>query len=152
MDLKRQPVLLGTAVVRERGASAVEIAIVAPFLILLLIGTVESSWLLARSIDVSQAAREAGRMAAVNDGDTNTIVTAVCAGMDEPAGAGISLSGATSGLGGNISATAEQDVGTITGLLDPLFSPPVHLSHTTFFTLEQPTASWTDTVGPVSCP
>jgi Flp pilus assembly protein TadG len=125
-------------------------AIIAPFLILLLIGMVESSWLLARSIDVSQAAREAGRMAGVNDGDTATIVTAVCSGMDEPTGATISLSGAGNGLGGTITATAAQDVGTITGLLDPLFSPPVHLSHTTFFSLEQTTASWTDTPG-ASC-
>jgi Flp pilus assembly protein TadG len=132
---------------RQQGASAVEMAVLAPFLILLLFGVIESSWLIARSLDVAQAAREAGRMAGVNDGDETTIIIAVCNGMDEPAGAQITLSGAGNGLGGNITATAEQDVNTITGLLDPLFSPPVHISHTTTFRLEQTAASWTDTTG-----
>lgn len=135
----------GLFIGRQRGAAAVEMAVVAPFLILLLIGMIESSWLLARSIDVSQAARDAGRMAGVNDGDSAAIVAAVCDGMDEPTGALISLNGAGSGLGGTVTATASQDVSTITGLLDPLFSPPVRLSHTTIFRLEQTTATWTDT-------
>ena len=132
---------------RDVGASAVEMAVLAPFLILLLFGVVESSWLIARSLDVAQAAREAGRMAGVNDGPETAIIIAVCNGMDEPAGAQITLSGSGNGLGGKITATAEQDVNTITGLLDPLFSPPVHISHTTTFRLEQRTASWTDTTG-----
>lgn len=132
---------------QEKGASAVEMAVLAPFLILLLFGVVESSWLIARSLDVTQAAREAGRMAGVNDGDETTIIIAVCNGMDEPAGAQITLSGASNGLGGTVTATAEQDVDTITGLLDPLFSPPLHISHTTTFRLEQTTASWTDSTG-----
>lgn len=129
----------------SRGASAVEMALLAPFLVLLLLGVVESSWLLARSLDVAQAAREAGRIAGVDDGDETAIVIAVCNGMDEPAGAEISLAGAMSGLGGTVTAIAEQDVNTITGLLDPIFSPPVHLSHTTTFRLEKTTATWTDT-------
>ena len=48
---------------RQQGASAVEMAVLAPFLILLLFGVIESSWLIARSLDVAQAAREAGRIA-----------------------------------------------------------------------------------------
>ena len=136
---------------KERGASAVELAVLAPFLILLLFGVVESSWFLARSLDVAQAAREAGRMAGVNDGDTNTIVAAVCNGMDQPTGALITLNGSANGLGGTVTATAEQAVGTITGLLDPIFSPPVLLSHTTVFRLEQTTAAWVDTTD-AQCP
>jgi Flp pilus assembly protein TadG len=147
-----QPCLFDCAKGKQnRGASAVELAVLAPFLILLLFGVVESSWFLARSLDIAQAAREAGRMAGVNDGDTNTIVAAVCDGMDQPTGARISLSGAASGLGGTITATAEQAVGTITGLLDPIFSPPVLLSHTTVFRLEQTTATWADTTN-APCP
>lgn len=132
---------------RDSGASIVEMALLAPFLLLLLFGVIESSWLLSRSIDVAQAAREAGRMAGVNDGDTNAIVKAVCDGMDQPTGALISLSGSGNGLGGTVTATATQSVETITGLLDPLFSPPINLSHTTFFRLEQPTATWVDATG-----
>ena len=130
---------------RDSGASVVELALLAPFLLLLLFGVIESSWLLARSIDVAQAAREAGRMAGVNDGDANAIVNAVCDAMDQPTGALISLSGSGNGLGGTITATATQSVQTITGLLDPIFSPPINLSHTTFFRLEQTTATWADT-------
>jgi Flp pilus assembly protein TadG len=122
-------------------------AMLAPFLIVLLFGLVESSWFLARSLDVAQAAREAGRMAGVNDGSETLILIAVCNGMDTPDGAQITLTGSGNGLGGQVTATAEQDVETITGLLDPLFSPPIHLSHTTTFRLEQTTASWTDTTG-----
>jgi hypothetical protein len=122
-------------------------AMLAPFLIVLLFGLVESSWFLARSLDVAQAAREAGRMAGVNDGSEILILIAVCNGMDTPDGAQITLTGSGNGLGGQVTATAEQDVETITGLLDPLFSPPIHLSHTTTFRLEQTTASWTDTTG-----
>ena len=136
---------------RDHGASIVEMAVLAPFLILLLFGVVESSWFLARSIDIAQAAREAGRMAGVNDGDTNTIVAAVCDGMDQPNGALISLAGAGNGLGGAVIATTKQSVGTITGLLDPLFSPPILMSHSTVFRLEQPTASWADTTD-APCP
>ena len=122
-------------------------AMLAPFLIVLLFGLVESSWFLARSLDVAQAAREAGRMAGVNHGSEALILIAVCNGMDTPAGAQITLTGSGNGLGGNVTGTAEQDVDTITGLLDPLFSPPIHISHTTTFRLEQTTASWTDTTG-----
>jgi Flp pilus assembly protein TadG len=129
---------------RDSGASIVELALLAPFLLLLLFGVIESSWLLSRSIDVAQAAREAGRMAGVNDGDTTAIVAAVCNGMDQPTGALISLSGSGNGLGGTVTATATQSVETITGLLDPIFSPPISLSHTTVFRLEQPTATWVD--------
>ena len=90
-------------------------------------------------------------MAGVNDGDTNTIVAAVCDGMDQPNGALISLAGAGNGLGGAVIATAKQSVGTITGLLDPLFSPPILMSRSTVFRLEQPTASWADTTD-APCP
>ena len=86
-------------------------------------------------------------MAGVNDGNNAAIMIGVCNGMDEPAGAEITLTGSGSGLGGEVTATAEQDVDSITGLLDPFFSPPIHLSHTTTFRLEQRTASWTDMTG-----
>ncbi|HKZ19153.1 MAG TPA: TadE/TadG family type IV pilus assembly protein [Acidimicrobiia bacterium] len=131
---------------RERGASLVEMALLAPFLVLLVLGVVESSWLLARSLDIAGAAREAGRLASIDHGDENAIKAAVCAGMDQPAGARISLSGESSGLGGDVVATASQSVGTLTGFLDPFFSPPVPLTRSTTFVLEQPTVTWHDVV------
>ena len=131
---------------RERGASLVEMALLAPFLVLLVLGIVESSWLLARSLDVAGAAREAGRLASIDHGDEVAIRTAVCAGMDEPTGATISLTGAGNGLGGDVIATASQSVPTLTGLLDPFFSPPVNMSRSTTFVLEQPAVTWNDVV------
>ena len=128
----------------DGGASLVEMALLAPFLVLLVLGIVESSWLLARSLDVAGAAREAGRLASIDHGDEDAIRAAVCAGMDQPAGATISLSGAGSGLGGDVVATASQSVGTLTGFLDPFFSPPVPLIRSTTFVLEQPTVTWND--------
>ena len=128
----------------DGGASLVEMALLAPFLVLLVLGIVESSWLLARSLDVAGAAREAGRLASIDHGDEDAIRAAVCAGMDQPAGVTISLSGAGSGLGGDVVATASQSVGTLTGFLDPFFSPPVPLIRSTTFVLEQPTVTWHD--------
>jgi Flp pilus assembly protein TadG len=121
-------------------------ALLAPFLVLLALGVVESSWLLARSLDVAGAAREAGRLASIDHGDEFAIKAAVCAGMDEPAGAKISLLGAGNGLGGDVVATASQSVPTLTSFLDPFFSPPVPLTRTTTFVLEQPTVTWNDIV------
>jgi Flp pilus assembly protein TadG len=129
---------------RDSGASLVEMALLAPFLVFLVLGVVESSWLLARSLDVAGAAREAGRLASIDHGDESAITAAVCAGMDEPTGATITLSGSGNGLGGDVIATTSQSVPTLTGFLDPFFSPPVDLSRSTTFVLEQSTVTWND--------
>ena len=129
---------------KESGASLVEMALVTPFLVLLVFGIVESSWLIARSIDVSTAAREAGRMAGVNDGTVSTIGAAVCDSMDNSTDADIALAGSTAGLGGDVTATVTQEVPTLTGLLDPFFSPPLQLTRTATFHLEVRTPVWTD--------
>jgi hypothetical protein len=134
----------------QGGAAIVEMALLSPFLVMLLFGIVESSWLIARSIDVSSAAREAGRMAGVNEGGSPAIAASVCAGMDDSSGATISFAGAGNGLGGDVTVTVTQGVPTLTGLLDPFFSPPVQLTRTTTFHLEVPTPAWTN--GVQSCP
>lgn len=133
----------------QRGAALVEMALVTPFLVLLLIGVVESSYLLMRSIDIATASREAGRLASVNHGDLDAIKDGACLSMDFPTGASFTLTGSGNGLGGTINATATQSVGTLTGLLDNLFSPPINLSRTAIFRLEAPTATWSD--GSDSC-
>ncbi|MCA1735499.1 MAG: hypothetical protein LC739_05110 [Actinobacteria bacterium] len=114
---------------------------------LLLIGVLESSYLLVRSIDIATAAREAGRLASDNHGDLTAIKVGACLSMDYPAGASINLTGSGNGLGGTINATASQSVATLTGLLDTIFSPPINLSRSAFFRLEAPTATWTDGSG-----
>ena len=122
-------------------------ALITPFLVLLLVGVIESSYLIARSIDVAGAAREAGRLASVNTGDLAAITSGACGHMDYPNGASVTISGSSSGLGGSINATMSQSVQTLTGLFDPFFSPPVNLSRTAIFRLEAPTATWSDGTG-----
>ena len=52
---------------RENGANLVEFAILAPFLLLLLFGIIEFTWLFATNLDVRHGAREAVRLATTDD-------------------------------------------------------------------------------------
>ncbi len=126
-----------------------ELALLAPFLILLLLGSIDTSHLLFTHQDVRHAAREAGRLAATDAGDTSTIATRVCDAMDNSTGAQVVLSGAAGGLGDEIEATVSRPTDTLVGFVDWAFDPPVNLSSTATFRLEVTTATWTD--GTVSC-
>ena len=137
--------------VGELGAALVEAAIVVPFLIVLALGIVESSWLLAHQIDVRGVAREGGRLAGTNDGDSTFIVSRACAGFDDASAVTVSLSGAAGALGDNVDFTVVNQVDTITGFFDWAFNPPVPLSSTSTFRIESLPVSWTDMIGQ-SCP
>ena len=50
----------------ERGASLVEFALTAPFLILLLLGIIEFGWAFNQNLDVRHGARETARLVDVN--------------------------------------------------------------------------------------
>ncbi|MDX1747957.1 MAG: TadE/TadG family type IV pilus assembly protein, partial [Halobacteriales archaeon] len=69
---------------RERGAALVEFAVLAPLLILLVLGIVEFGWKFGQFNDVRHGAREGGRYAAVDgDGTGNAAIhTRVCQAMD----------------------------------------------------------------------
>ncbi len=68
----------------ERGVALVEMALLTPFLVLLLLGMIEFGWLFAQNLDIKHGAREAARMLSVNDdpggGGTQSqnIITGVC--------------------------------------------------------------------------
>ncbi len=51
---------------REKGAAAVEFAIVLPMLILLVFGIMEAGWYFGQVVEVRNAAREGARLAAVD--------------------------------------------------------------------------------------
>ncbi len=53
---------------RERGTVALEMAIVAPILLLLVFGIMESGWFFAQQVEINNAAREGGRLAVVDYG------------------------------------------------------------------------------------
>lgn len=144
---------------RERGASAVELAIVAPFLLILLLGIVEFGFVFGEYNELRHAVREGARYAAVSepdvdgdaDVDNNDVVRTICDAL---------------GLGApNVeivltqSGTAIGDVATVQVILDteslsnaPIISNfvPDVLDNTATFRLEQK-AAWTGgTFGNVS--
>ena len=57
----------------RNGTSAVEFAVVAPFILILLFGMIESSWMLMASHATVGAAREATRIAAITDASDDDI-------------------------------------------------------------------------------
>ena len=112
----------------DRGAALVETAIVAPILFLMMFGIIEFGLLFGVKLDVSQGAREASRLAAVNYQDTGVvgatqtteIVTATCARMELAESSVITISLPTgSAIGEIVQVTIATPAEPITGVFDP---------------------------------
>lgn len=139
----------------EKGAALVEMALVAPFLLTLLLGMVEFGWLFGQYNAVKHATREGARVAAVDasaTGDECVILDSVTSSL-EGLGAGLSnlqvtLTGGGGSMGTEGTITVSVDVGSLTGA--PLISSflPGSLSSTAEFRLERD-AGWSNTL---SCP
>lgn len=129
---------------QESGAALVEAAVVIPFLVLLVLGIVDSSWLLFHQLEVRSAAREGGRYAATNDGDTAFVVGRTCATFDDNTAVTVSLFGSAGSLGDDVDVTVTNQVDTLTGLLDWAFNPPVRLTSTSTFRIESLPVAWGD--------
>lgn len=108
---------------RDRGAQLVEFAILAPLLILLLLGIVEFGWGLAQHLDVRHKARETLRLAIVDE-PLPDIEARAC--LDDIVKSGdiqnITLTTATT-PGDAISVTITADLLQLTGILSPFFGP-----------------------------
>jgi|FLYL01.1.fsa_nt_gi Flp pilus assembly protein TadG len=140
----------------ERGAAALEMAFVAPFLLLLILGVVEFGWKFGQFNDIRHAAREGARFAAVNAGDSDAIRDHVCAALDA-VDAGITQVDITlnegSGLqGGTGSIRVVAHVDSISAA--PLISVflPAQLASEVDFRLEQDADSWASAVYSDACP
>jgi Flp pilus assembly protein TadG len=140
----------------ERGANLVEFAMLAPFLILLLIGVVEFSWTLATNLDVKQGAREGARLTAVNYPDTGNagLAAEICSRMDligsEPSTTITWESDdGTPDVGEGVTVTVSTAHNTLTGLLDFFFSGIGTLDSSVEIRIEKP-ADWND--GTEACP
>lgn len=122
----------------------------APLLILLFLGGVETAWLLGQALDVRNAAREGARLAAIDYGTTAAIGAEVCAVMDDDASTTVTLAGASGSVGSDISVTVTKTPSHLTNLLDWVFPPTMTLSTTAVFALEVSPPTWAD--GSHTCP
>jgi Flp pilus assembly protein TadG len=139
----------------EKGASAVEMAMVAPFLLILLLGIIEFGYVFGQYNEVRHAAREGARFAAVSnttldtdsDGDIDAtdIKNTVCGAIDlsnSNIEIEVDLVG-TNAIGQNAEVTVTAYIQSLTGA--PLISSfvPDDLENVATFRLEQK-ATWTD--------
>lgn len=147
---------------RDRGASLVEFAILAPFLLLVLFGTIEFAWIFSQNLDARHGAREGARLIAVNypvgpvnpapstrsSTQTDQIVTEICNRMDVSDGALITLQSAGD-VGDPATAKVDAPVNTLTGFVDWAIPSGMRLVSEVEIRLEQP-AGW-DNVTDQSC-
>ena len=106
---------------RERGAVAVEMAIVLPLLLMLLIGTIEFGRVFNIQISLSQAAREGARYGAIHHDDSDLDVQGVAlAAAPSLAGLPVAVAddAASCGGGSDVHVTATVTVNSLTGLFD----------------------------------
>ena len=132
MKTKRQRREIRSAGAKERGAAAVEFAIVVPLLLTLVFGIIEFGWAYGQLLDVRHGAREGSRLVAVDylpravdpagvsaSDHTAYIVDATCTRMDLSDGNEVTLSLDGGGTVGEFAeVTVESDLKTITGWFD----------------------------------
>jgi hypothetical protein len=134
----------------ERGAALIEFAIIMPILFLLIFAVIEFGWTFFQNLDVRHAAREGGRLAAVDyrstagaAGDTqrDQIIAEICDRMDDEGAASVGFHRTGSAdVGQEIVVTVELDLGNgLTGFLAPFL--PETLDSQVSTRIEQP-AQW----------
>ena len=134
---------------REKGASLVEFAILAPFLILLLFGIIEFAWVFATNLDVKHGAREGARITAVNTPDTGNVDLAaeICSRMNivgsDTATTITWASDGTPAVGEGVIVTVSTPLSTLTGIMDWAFGSGPTLDSTVEMRIEQP-PDWSD--------
>ena len=136
----------------ERGANLIEFALVAPLLIMLVMGIVDFGWILSQQQDVRHGAREAARLAAVNAGDISSMTTLVCDAMNVGGGATVTFDPGAGSVGATGSITVSLPVTTLTGFSSLPFANAVYpdtFIESLSFRLEQ-AATWSNGTGTCS--
>lgn len=134
---------------KSGGVAAVEMALLAPLLVMLLLGAIESAWLLGQQLDVRQAARQGARLAATDVGNSAAIASQVCPAMDDSSDTTIEFSGSGGALGESIEVTVTKTPSYLTSFMEWALSSSFALSSTATFALESSPPGWTD--GTQSC-
>jgi Flp pilus assembly protein TadG len=136
---------------RDDGAQLVEFALLAPLLLLLVLGIVEFGWLFSQNNDVRHGAREGARAAAVSLGGNATIRAAACDSMDLASSVTVEFTDSASGEAGEygtVEVIASPDSLSGAGFIE-IFLPDT-LRSTVEFRLEQD-SDWSSDGAPVSC-
>lgn len=145
----------------ERGAAAVELALIAPLLFTILFGIVEFGWTFAQVLDVRHGAREGARLTAVNyqvldetgTDQTDQLVATICGRVDDPESTRVRLAfvdNTATGVGNTAVVQVERDLEQLTGFFGPVLDNMQPDSEVTF-RLEQG-ADWSETTGFQDCP
>lgn len=141
---------------KDRGANLVEFALIAPFLLLLLIGIIEFSFLFAINLDVKHGAREGARITAVDEptGGNAALTAEICSrmGIVGTAPTGITwTSDGTPEVGEGVQVTVStNNFDTLTGFIDWVFPASLtSIDATVSIRIEQP-PTWVD--GEFICP
>ena len=122
---------------RDEGAQLIEFAILAPFLILLVLGIVEFGWGLAQQIDVRHRARETVR-AAIVDEPVDEIRARACEN-DIVKASNVKVIHIETGTdeGSELSVEITASMQTLTGLLGVFFGSDPEISSTAVGRVEQ---------------
>jgi Flp pilus assembly protein TadG len=114
---------------KERGAVAVEMAIVLPLLILILVGIIEFGRVLNVQVSLTQAAREGARYAAIHHDDpTLDVRAATLAAAPSLSGLPVTVTDNASSCtaGSNVTVTTKVSLRSLSGFLDAgFFGQPV---------------------------
>lgn len=146
----------------NRGAAAIEMALVMPMLILLILGIIEFGYLFGEYNEIRHGAREGARIAAVSnadfdqdgdaDFDAEDIRIYVCDTLSLTGGASATITLTQTGTGVGDEATVSVDMNTASLSGAPVVSSliPDSLGSTATFRLEVP-ASWSVPGTPGTC-
>lgn len=114
---------------KERGAAAVEMAIVLPLLLLILFGVIEFGRVFNVQISLTQAAREGARHAAIHYGDgTLDVEAAALASVPQLAGLGVVVDDDADSCssGEDVTVTTSVSLASLSGFLDTeIFGNPI---------------------------
>jgi Flp pilus assembly protein TadG len=100
---------------RDRGAAAVEFALIMPLLLLLVFGIISFGYMLSFRQAISQAAAEGARAAAVAQRDADQVPDAISAMNDALESYGVSCADETLSRDGNEVGTCAVDIATCAG-------------------------------------
>jgi Flp pilus assembly protein TadG len=115
----------------ERGAAAVELAIILPLLLLILFGIIEFGRAYNVQVSLTQAAREGARYAAVHyqDGSLNVSGAALSAAPAlDGLGVNVTNNASSCAPGSSVKVTTSVTLPSMTGFLDGIGLFPLNLS------------------------